>query len=126
MLRTSTSIHAMLSGMTVISALSLAPSGAWAQSATPLPPVQVERAEEPATLGTTTLDGGAIAEKRGFTADTAQLLKDIPGLNLSTGGGFSSLPSIHGMADGPVEDRSQRHGDHCRLPQSHESQHVLH
>ena len=33
------------------------------------------------------------------TSDTASLLQNTPGLNLQGGGGVSSLPSIHGMAD---------------------------
>ncbi len=32
-------------------------------------------------------------------SDTASLLNKTPGVTLNTGGGFSSLPSIHGMAD---------------------------
>jgi len=75
-----------------------------AESATPLPPVQVDSTTEPeATLGTTTLDAEAIARKRAFTADTAQLLKDIPGLSLYSAGGVSSLPVLHGMADDRVK-----------------------
>src|SRR5574337_1761521 len=33
------------------------------------------------------------------TNDTATLLRDIPGVSLYGGGGISSLPAIHGLAD---------------------------
>ncbi|MES2526689.1 MAG: TonB-dependent receptor [Bdellovibrionota bacterium] len=34
-----------------------------------------------------------------ITSDTASLLNNIPGVSFQTGGGISSLPVIHGMAD---------------------------
>lgn len=37
--------------------------------------------------------------RRTANADTASLLRDIPGVSLRAGGGFSSLPVIHGLAD---------------------------
>ena len=36
---------------------------------------------------------------RASTSDTASLLRAVPGVNLYTAGGVSSLPSIHGLAD---------------------------
>lgn len=36
---------------------------------------------------------------RAATSDTASLLRAVPGVNLYTSGGVSSLPSIHGLAD---------------------------
>ncbi|MBS1158842.1 MAG: TonB-dependent receptor [Proteobacteria bacterium] len=47
----------------------------------------------------TTVSRGEIAAQRAATSDTAGLLKDVPGVSLSSAGGVSSLPSIHGMAD---------------------------
>ena len=40
-----------------------------------------------------------VAGQRAYVSDTAQLLRDVPGVSLSTGGGVSSLPAIHGLAD---------------------------
>lgn len=36
---------------------------------------------------------------RATTSDTAQLLRDVPGVSLYGAGGVSSLPAIHGLAD---------------------------
>ena len=44
----------------------------------------------------------AIAPARSRTSDTAFLLRDVPGLSLAGGGGVSSLPVMHGMADDRV------------------------
>jgi len=40
-----------------------------------------------------------LKSKLAATSDTASLLKDVPGLNLQSGGGVSSLPTVHGLAD---------------------------
>jgi iron complex outermembrane receptor protein len=40
-----------------------------------------------------------LAPRRVATGDTAALLSDEPGVSLNTGGGVSSLPAIHGLAD---------------------------
>lgn len=45
------------------------------------------------------LDHSKIALARTATSDTAQMLKDTPGVSFSGGGGISSRPIIHGMAD---------------------------
>lgn len=42
---------------------------------------------------------GDVAAKRAATSDTAELLRDVPGVALSSAGGVSSLPVIHGLAD---------------------------
>ncbi|MGZ4957030.1 MAG: TonB-dependent receptor plug domain-containing protein [Methylobacter sp.] len=47
----------------------------------------------------TYLDPSKIALARTATSDTAQMLKDTPGISFSGGGGISSRPIIHGMAD---------------------------
>ena len=41
----------------------------------------------------------AIVFARSRTSDAAVLLKDVPGMSLAGGGGVSSLPVMHGMAD---------------------------
>lgn len=51
------------------------------------------------TLSAKTLDEAGLATEQATASDTTALLKDIPGVNLSTGGGVSSLPVIHGLAD---------------------------
>lgn len=40
-----------------------------------------------------------LAPQRTATSDSAQLLKDIPGVSLYGAGGISSLPVVHGLAD---------------------------
>lgn len=50
-------------------------------------------------LGATTLDKSDIAPRQASTSDTAQLLEDVPGVSTVGGGGISSIPVIHGMAD---------------------------
>lgn len=53
----------------------------------------------PLPVTTGTLGAKEMAGKRSSVSDTAQLLNDVPGVSLSTGGGVSSLPVIHGLAD---------------------------
>ena len=40
-----------------------------------------------------------LAPRRAASSDSASLLRDVPGVALQTGGGVSSLPVIHGLAD---------------------------
>ena len=80
-------------------AAGLPAASALAQTALPPVPVEVEAASEPSLLTTTTLTEAELDAKRDGGNDTANLLKGIPGLSLTSGGGVSSLPSIHGMAD---------------------------
>ena len=61
--------------------------------------VVVTGARLEAPLNTSRVDKAALAQKRAATSDTASLLSDIPGVSLGTGGGVSSLPAIHGLAD---------------------------
>ncbi len=99
-LKASTSIHALLSGMVMVSALSLATTTASAQSATPLPPVQVETSGDLATPpADRVVLGPARYSKAPGTTDAAALLETVPGVNLYTGGGVSALPDIHGLGD---------------------------
>lgn len=41
----------------------------------------------------------AVSPAKSMTGDAATLFADSPGVSLNTGGGISSLPAIHGMAD---------------------------
>lgn len=45
------------------------------------------------------LDHSKIALSRTAISDTAKMFSDVPGVSLSGGGGISSRPIIHGMAD---------------------------
>lgn len=45
------------------------------------------------------LDHSKITLSRTATSDTAQMLKGTPGVSFSSGGGISSRPIIHGLAD---------------------------
>ncbi len=45
------------------------------------------------------IDMGILEATRAATSDTARLLGNVPGVNMQVGGGVSSLPVIHGMAD---------------------------
>ena len=104
MLKISASPHALLSGMTILSALSLASPNAAAQTATPLPPVQVEAGGDMASPPADALIlGPRLYSKAPGTSDTATLLRDVPGLNLIAGGGVSALPDIHGLGDDRVK-----------------------
>lgn len=75
----------------------------FAQSATELPPVPVDLA--PAEEGLIKPLAGSVltqddlAAKVPVTSDTARLLQNIPGVNVTTGGGASSLPTMRGLAD---------------------------
>jgi iron complex outermembrane receptor protein len=75
-------------------------------AATELPPVPVEVVTPDtgltAPLSGTTLNEAELSAKRSGVSDTAKLLKDVPGVALQSGGGVSSLPIIHGMADDRV------------------------
>ena len=67
---------------------------------TQLSPIVVEaQAQEAPLVGASTVDTETIQFLRPATSDTASLLRDVPGLNLNSAGGVSSLPSIHGLAD---------------------------
>lgn len=48
---------------------------------------------------TQVLDESTIERKAAASADTASLLKGLPGVHLNATGGLSSLPAIHGLAD---------------------------
>ncbi|MBI5781560.1 MAG: TonB-dependent receptor [Rhodocyclales bacterium] len=78
---------------------------AWAQSealpqgGTVLAPVIVSETKEQAAAPAATLGPQELAPLRAATADTASLLRRVPGVTLYGAGGASSLPAIHGLAD---------------------------
>ncbi|MDP1771000.1 MAG: TonB-dependent receptor plug domain-containing protein [Methylobacter sp.] len=93
-------------------------SGIAAEPVTAAKPVQkketAKKTEEPLVLDMLTikaqrsnidqpfgsyLDHSKIALARTATSDTAQMLNGTPGMSFSGGGGISSRPIIHGMAD---------------------------
>jgi iron complex outermembrane receptor protein len=55
------------------------------------------------TLSGNVLDAAGLASEQIRSNDTAGLFKDLPGVSLNTGGGVSSLPAVHGMADDRVK-----------------------
>lgn len=77
----------------VFCALLVLPGSVWAQTAT-LGEIVVRAAAE---------RDSDLAGKRLATADSAALLSDLAGVSLNTGGGLSSLPAIHGLADERVK-----------------------
>ncbi|OGR02126.1 MAG: TonB-dependent receptor [Deltaproteobacteria bacterium RIFOXYD12_FULL_53_23] len=60
---------------------------------------------DPQPLNTTFVDGADLRTLRPATSDAVSLLRDTPGVSLSSAGGVSSLPVIHGMADDRVRVR---------------------
>lgn len=55
------------------------------------------------TLSAQTLDAAGLAAEQSRASDTAGLFKEMPGVSLNTGGGVSSLPAVHGLADDRVK-----------------------
>ena len=53
-------------------------------------------------LNAVTLSADALDLRRHATSDTADLLRNVPGVGLQGAGGISSLPVIHGLADDRV------------------------
>ncbi|MCB1824645.1 MAG: TonB-dependent receptor [Candidatus Competibacteraceae bacterium] len=53
-------------------------------------------------LNAVTLGADALDLRRHATSDTADLLRNVPGIGLQSAGGISSLPVIHGLADDRV------------------------
>lgn len=77
--------------------LALCSGAVWAQQITQLAPVIVDGETTP-TFGIS-LRGETLNARRFSTNDTATLLDGIPGVSFYSGGGISSLPVIHGLAD---------------------------
>jgi iron complex outermembrane receptor protein len=71
---------------------------------TTLPGVEVigKKIQPLPALSDSALGSTSIARQRASTSDAAELLDGQPGISLSGGGGVSSLPVVHGMADDRV------------------------
>lgn len=83
--------------LSLLVAASLLPATAGASDPTPLTTIVVEGTPVPLTPAATEVEN--LPALRATTSDTASLLLDVPGVSLYGGGGVSSLPSIHGLAD---------------------------
>ncbi len=81
----------------IVLVLAALPYAAEAQT-TSLPSVVVT-APKANTESAQSIDDASIAGLRASTSDTANMLRDIPGVSLYGAGGVSSLPAIHGLAD---------------------------
>jgi iron complex outermembrane receptor protein len=117
------SIAARRGRLLTTTALALAGSPSLAQQATALPPIAVESAPiqgglPDGPLASSTLSSAAMAGRRSETSDTARLLSALPGVSAYGAGGFSSLPTIHGLGDDrvsilvdgvPVDDACPNH-----------------
>ncbi|MBF0339639.1 MAG: TonB-dependent receptor plug domain-containing protein [Magnetococcales bacterium] len=64
--------------------------------------VTAPRIEEQLLLQATGKESGEILPLRAATSDAATLLQDQPGVSLYRGGGVSTLPVLHGLADDRV------------------------
>ncbi|PWB84475.1 MAG: TonB-dependent receptor [Methylocystaceae bacterium] len=70
-----------------------------------LPPIDVgaerraAQTKDVSTPGTTILGEEDLARPKATAVDTTELLKQVPGVSLYTGGGVSNLPVIRGLAD---------------------------
>ena len=74
-------------------------SHAHAEEAATMPEVTVSATSDRSVAASTVLDAASLAAGRAATSDSASLLRDIPGMNLYTGGGVSGLPVLDGLAD---------------------------
>jgi iron complex outermembrane recepter protein len=61
--------------------------------------VVITATKENESLSASQIGERALGAMRAGTSDSAQLLKDIPGVSLYGAGGISSLPVVHGIAD---------------------------
>jgi len=53
-------------------------------------------------LGASVPNEASLSSQRSTESDSTRLLQDIPGINIYSAGGVSSLPVVHGMADDQV------------------------
>jgi iron complex outermembrane recepter protein len=87
-----------------MAALAIVPATARSADVVQLAPVVVTAPAESdestdASLGATSIGEADLAAHQRAATDSAQLLRDIPGVSLHDAGGISSLPAIHGLAD---------------------------
>ena len=86
----------------LVAALALAFSGVVFAQANPqvMDTVRVTgQRETPLPNTTAAMNAVEVAGQRAYVSDTAQLLRDVPGVSMYGAGGVSSLPAIHGLAD---------------------------
>ncbi len=89
--------HASLTVSCAVVALVLP---AAAQEAVKLPDMPLAGTAEPTgPVSGETVESARLSTKSASVRDLAQLLKDLPGIDAYTGGGISSLPVMHGLAD---------------------------
>ncbi|MDE2619097.1 MAG: TonB-dependent receptor [Sphingomonadales bacterium] len=84
--------------------VALIPLSAHGQEATPLPPVNADSADGPGTVAAAPLNGRVltredIARRGAAASDTADLLRQVPGISAQSGGGFASLPMLRGLSE---------------------------
>lgn len=95
--------HAKPAVLAVTLALSAIPGMAMAADSSTelvqLPDVVVHGTRSDSQADGSTLRQPQLAGQAARSSDSAQLLQDIPGLNLHAAGGFSSLPVLRGLAD---------------------------
>ncbi len=77
---------------------------AFAQSPAVLPPIDAEEvdAAPPSDPGETEINATALKRRGVGSSDTIGLLRGLPGVAVSSNGGFSSLPVVRGLADDRV------------------------
>ncbi|RIV93365.1 TonB-dependent receptor [Aurantiacibacter xanthus] len=88
----------------LISSCTLVPFVAHAQESTPIEAIDVQSGQSSESIAATPLSGArverdSLARKQASTSDTGRLLADLPGVSASSGGGFSSMPSIRGLSE---------------------------
>jgi len=80
-------------------AIGMAQGQAWAEENIPTIEVNAAAIAETQAVHCTVVGKDELKSRSIATSDTAGLLKNTPGVNLQGGGGVSSLPTIHGLAD---------------------------
>jgi iron complex outermembrane recepter protein len=83
----------------LVAALAIVFSPAVLAQAVTVDRIEVSGSREAGVGGRSVLNAGAIAARRAYVSDAAQLLNEVPGVSLFAAGGVSSLPAIHGLAD---------------------------
>ncbi|MFZ1246107.1 MAG: TonB-dependent receptor [Azonexus sp.] len=92
-------IRPLAAAMAVAFSSSACWQSAIAQSGQVLDDVVVTAKKPEALPESTALAPKDMAPMRAASSDSANLLRDVPGVYLQSAGGVSSLPSIHGLAD---------------------------
>ena len=91
----------------LLASSTLLPAALHAQEVNQLPPVEVESggaaAVSSAPVSGSELSREDIRRRRNSTSDTADLLRQLPGVSVNAGGGFSSMPAIRGLTEQRVK-----------------------